>query len=102
DLSLVIDIIAAAKARSIKVILIAEDVSPAALHQLLKEGGDEFVPYPLPDGELSRAIARVQAVEPPAPPVAPAQPRNTLKPVDDREGVVIPVQGMAGGTGATT
>jgi len=102
DLSLVIDIIAAAKARSIKVILIAEDVSPAALHQLLKEGGDEFVPYPLPDGELSRAIARVQAAEPPAPPVAPAQPRNTLKPVDDREGVVIPVQGMAGGTGATT
>ena len=102
DLTLVIDIIAAAKARSIKVILIAEDVSPAALHQLLKEGGDEFVPYPLPDGELSRAIARVQSAEPPAPPTSPGQPRNALKPVDDRAGVVIPVQGMAGGTGATT
>jgi len=70
DLSLITDIIAAAKARSIKVILIAEDVSPAALHQLLREGGDEFVPYPLPEGELARAIQRVNA--PPAEePVAP-------------------------------
>jgi len=100
DLSLITDIIAAAKARSIKVILIAEDVSPAALHQLLREGGDEFVPYPLPEGELARAIQRVNA--PPAEePVAP-QHRNTLKATGDRSGVVIPVQGMAGGTGATT
>lgn len=76
DLSLVIDIISAAKARSIKVILIAEDVSPAALHQLLKEGGDEFVPYPLPDGELSRAIARVQSASP-LPRLSPRRSRAT-------------------------
>ncbi|MCC5975767.1 MAG: AAA family ATPase, partial [Rubellimicrobium sp.] len=100
DLSLIIDIIAAAKMQSIKVILITEDVSPAALHQLLREGGDEFVPYPLPEGELARAIERVTA---PAPelPIAP-EIRNTLKPTGDRSGVVIPVYGMAGGTGATT
>lgn len=100
DLSLVTDIIAAAKARAIKVILIAEDVSPAALHQLLREGGDEFVPYPLPEGELARAIERVNmpAVQEPA-----ASPhRTTLKATGDRSGVVIPVQAMAGGTGATT
>jgi pilus assembly protein CpaE len=36
-----------------KVLLIAEGVSPASLHGLLREGGDEFVPYPLPEGELS-------------------------------------------------
>lgn len=100
DLSLVTDIIAAAKAKSIKVILIAEDVSPAALHQLLREGGDEFVPYPLPEGELARAIERVNA--PPMQEQVAPQHRNTLKATGDRSGVVIPVQAMAGGTGATT
>ena len=99
DLSLVIDIISAAKAKGIKVILIAEDVSPASLHQLLREGGDEFVPYPLPEGELARAIARVGEVAPPEP--ARGQ-RPRLKATGDRSGVVIPVYGMAGGTGATT
>lgn len=98
DLGLVVEIIAAAKARGVKVILIAEDVSPASLHQLLREGGDEFVPYPLPEGELARAIRR--ATEPAAPAVA-AVPTG-LKATSDRSGVVIPVYGMAGGTGATT
>jgi pilus assembly protein CpaE len=99
DLGVVIEIIAAAKQRGVKVILIAEDVTPAALHQLLKEGGDEFVPYPLPEGELARAIERVTL--PPEEEIAP-ELRNTLKATGDRSGVVIPVQGMAGGTGATT
>lgn len=101
DLALITDIIAAAKGRGLKVILIAEDVSPVSLHQLLREGGDEFVPYPLPEGELSRAIARMTAPPVEEPPVAPEH-RNTLKPTDDRSGVVIPVQGLAGGVGATT
>jgi pilus assembly protein CpaE len=70
------------------------------LHGLLREGGDEFVPYPLPEGELAQAIDRVLAPPQPAP-VAPDM-RNKLKPTGDRNGVVIPVQGMAGGTGATT
>lgn len=100
DLSLIVDIIAAAKARSIKVILIAEDVSPASLHQLLREGGDEFVPYPLPEGELSQAIQRVQQKQDETP-VAPEM-RSNLQATDDRSGVVIPVHGLAGGTGATT
>ncbi len=100
DLALVTDIISAAKARQIKVILIAEDVSPASLHQLLREGGDEFVPYPLPEGELKRAIERVQAPAEQAP--VADEIRNTLKPTGDRSGVVIPVHGMAGGTGAST
>ncbi|WP_377507769.1 CpaE family protein [Octadecabacter sp. R77987] len=100
DLSLITDIIAAAKSREIKVILIAEDVSPASLHQLLREGGDEFVPYPLPENELARAIERVLA-EPAEAPVAPEM-QNKLKATGDRNGVVIPVHGMAGGTGATT
>jgi len=100
DLVMVKDIVAAAKAHAIKVILITEDVTPAALHQLLREGGDEFVPYPLPEGELARAIERVTA--PPAAEPPPAELRTTIKPTGDRSGVVIPVYGMAGGTGAST
>lgn len=100
ELEMITGIIGAAKSRDIKVILIAEDVSPASLHQLLREGGDEFVPYPLPEHELANAIERV--LTPPAEvPVAPDQP-NALKPTGDREGVLIAVHGMAGGTGATT
>ncbi|NVK07333.1 MAG: pilus assembly protein CpaE, partial [Marivivens sp.] len=56
DLGLISNVISAAKAKGLKVVLIAEDVSPKALHQLLREGGDEFIPYPLPEGELSQAI----------------------------------------------
>jgi pilus assembly protein CpaE len=100
DLSIIAEIIRAAKARDIKVLLIAEEVSPASLHELLREGGDEFVPYPLPEGELAQAIDRV-LTPPPAAPVAPEM-ENKLKATGDRNGVVIPVQGMAGGTGATT
>ena len=46
DLDRLIPIIAAAKARDIRVILVAEGVSPTALHQLLREGAD--------DAELAR------------------------------------------------
>ena len=99
DLSIISEIIRTAKQRDIKVLLIAEDVSPASLHGLLREGGDEFVPYPLPEGELSQAIDRVLTPPEPAP-VAPEM-QNKLKATGDRNGVVIPVQGMAGGTGAT-
>ena len=63
NLVLMTEIITQAKARDIRVILIAEDMTPAALHSLLRQGADEFVPYPLPEGELAQAIARVRAGE---------------------------------------
>lgn len=100
DLSVISEIIRAAKARNIKILLIAEGVSPGSLHGLLREGGDEFVPYPLPEGELAQAIERV--LTPPEPTFVAPEIQNTLKATGDRNGVVIPVQGMAGGTGATT
>ena len=93
-------VIAAAKAREIKVILITEDVSPASLHALLREGGDEFVPYPLPEDELANAIERV-LTPPEQVPVSP-ELENKLKATGDHDGVLIAVHGMAGGTGATT
>lgn len=93
------EIIAAARAHKIKVILIAEDVSPAALHQLLRQGADEFVPYPLPEGELSAAIERLQA--PPPAPAEAASPKPKAA-SGDHDGVILAVHGLAGGTGATT
>jgi len=54
DLSRIIDIIKAARERGIKVILIADQVSPMALHQLLRLGAEDFLPYPLPAGSLPR------------------------------------------------
>jgi len=90
------EIISLAGSRNIKVILIADDVSPAVLHQLLRQGADEFVPYPLPENELQAAIERLQKPDPVAAAVANA-PSAT-----GEEGVLLGIQGIAGGTGATT
>ena len=106
DLAQVAAIIKAASAKDIKVLVIAEEVSPIALHQLLKMGAEEFVPYPLPEGALHDAIERMRApAEPPAPAaIAPAKETEPqLKPAgSDLDGVLLAVHGLAGGTGSTT
>ena len=100
NLVLISEVIAQAKARNIKVILIAEDVTPASLHSLLRNGADEFVPYPLPESELAQAIERVRAPDVPVvtQPAAPNLQAGTQKKI----GAVLAVHGLAGGTGATT
>lgn len=101
ELALLTEIITVAHDKSIKCILIAEDVSPASLHQLLRRGADEFVPYPLPEGELEAAIERLRAApEPVHARAAAAHPTEALP--KNGAGVVLAVQGLAGGTGATT
>lgn len=111
DLPLLSDIIGAANERGIKVILITEDVSPAALHHLMRKGADEFVPYPLPESELQFAIDRVRAPAPTPVTVSTVdededddQPKKKvkLKKGASRDGVLIAVHGLAGGVGATT
>ena len=104
NLVLLGEIIHQARSRNIRVILIAEDVSPASLHQLLRQGADEFVPYPLPENELEAAIQRIRQLEPAPVMSAPATEAGptTRKSAHDREGVVMAVQGLAGGVGATT
>ncbi|BDY14946.1 pilus assembly protein CpaE [Sulfitobacter pontiacus] len=94
------EIISQAKSRHIKVILIAEDMSPASLHSLLRQGADEFVPYPLPEGELAATIERLRAGPEPTAEHIEAGPK--LKPGADKDGAVIVVHGLAGGTGATS
>lgn len=96
DLSQLEAIITAAKARDIKVILIAEDVTPTSLHGLLRKGADEFIPYPLPEMELQAAIERLRT----KPAVAEAQPVMATS-HGQREGAVIACHGLAGGVGAT-
>ncbi len=100
NLVLLSEIITQAKARNIQVILIAEDVTPASLHQLLRKGADEFVPYPLPEHELQSAIDRLNKVEPE--PVIAQQNSHQLHSGSSKEGALIVVQGLAGGSGATT
>ncbi|MDO8881561.1 AAA family ATPase [Pseudotabrizicola sp.] len=109
DLTRISEIIRTAKAREIKVVLIADQLSPIALHQLLRLGADDFVPYPLPDGALDEAIERLRQPAPPPAPVA-APPEDEVEAVatpkfkakGDREGVVLPVHGLAGGSGSST
>jgi pilus assembly protein CpaE len=97
DLDPVSDLIAAAKKTGIKVILVAHDLTPMALHQLLRSGADDFAPYPLPEGALHDAIDRLRrAVPSPAAPTPQTQGHS-----GSRSGAVIPVYGLAGGVGAT-
>lgn len=99
NLPLMGEIISQAKSRNIKVILIAEDVTPASLHSLLRQGADEFVPYPLPENELAEAIERVRAADEAK--LAAAQALK-LESGNEKEGAVLVVHGLAGGTGSTT
>ncbi|MFT4959999.1 MAG: pilus assembly protein CpaE, partial [Paracoccaceae bacterium] len=100
NLVLMGEIITQAKARNIRVILIAEDVTPASLHQLLRKGANEFVPYPLPENELQAAINRLHSPEPAE--VHPQQNTHRLTSGSAKEGALIVMQGLAGGTGSTT
>ena len=100
EMPVISDLVDTLNKRGIKVFVIAEEVSPAVLHQLLKRGAEEFIPYPLPDGALHDAIerarnkARLEEVN-----RANAQ---VMKAKGDKNGVILPVHGLAGGTGATT
>jgi pilus assembly protein CpaE len=105
ELSKMNDVIKAAKAKKIKVLLIANQVSPSVLHQMLKLGADDFVPYPLPEGALHDSIERLRK---PAPVMPDGYDPETgafnpiFKAKGDRNGVILPVHGMSGGVGATT
>ncbi len=89
-------IIENASAQKIKVLLIAEALSPIALHQLLRAGADDFVPYPLPERALQDALNKLN--KPQA--TAPVMASQTEK--EGRNGAVFAVHALAGGAGAST
>jgi pilus assembly protein CpaE len=89
-----IDLVQTAKARDIKSIIVAKKINPVLLHRLLKAGADGFVPYPLPQNELSEAVEQALA--------EPTVQSAAASPMLSRNGMVYAVQGMSGGVGAST
>ncbi len=109
DLQQIATIVKAAHDKGIMVVLIVDQISPAALHQLMRLGAEDFVPYPLPEGALHDAVERMRrAREAPVLAAVPTQAPDEglhhpgFKPRGDRDGVVLPVHGLAGGTGSST
>ena len=109
DLSRITTILKQAKSHNIKVVLIADQVSPTVLHQLLRLGADDFLPYPLPEGALRETIDRIRRPAPVAMQLVAAEPladgamaHPGFKAKGDRNAVVLPVHGLAGGSGAST
>jgi pilus assembly protein CpaE len=98
------DVIRAAAARNLDVILIADDVSPIVLHQLLQLGAKEFVPYPLPEGALHEAINRLRntLVDADIAPTPAQEETSHLSKSGTKDAVIFATQSLAGGTGATT
>lgn len=101
NIDAITDLIRRASSANVKTLVVAEEVSPLVLHQLLKLGAEEFMPYPLPDGALKEALDRMRNKASEAR-ILDANKKATIKSTGDRDGVVIPVQGLAGGTGAST
>ena len=101
DLATINEIIAVSKERKIKIVIIAEDVTPGVLHQLLRQGADDFVPYPLPEGALDEVIERFRTAEEPVEKGPNGPGHSPAKPTGDRDGVILPIHGLAGGVGAT-
>jgi len=95
-LPVISNLIAAAHAQKIKVILVVDAVSTTALHLLLRNGADDFLPYPIPAGALHDMIARLG--RPPGPTLVVSNDKGR----PSRGGVVIPFYGLAGGVGTTT
>ncbi|MFY0596562.1 MAG: AAA family ATPase [Cognatishimia sp.] len=104
-------IVISAKEKGIKTLLIAEDVTPSLLHQLLRMGADEFIPYPPPSGELLQVVDAMRAepdLDVPAPKIEPATESVESAAVSlnagapKRHGVIIATHGLSGGTGTTT
>ncbi|NDR57251.1 AAA family ATPase [Aliiruegeria sabulilitoris] len=102
DISLIADLINLARVRKVKVLLIAQDVGPVVLHQLLNLGADGFLPYPLPEGALHEAVERLRAPEPLPPVSIAAGDISTKTASGNHDGTILAVHGLAGGVGATT
>ena len=89
------NIITTAKSMGLRVLLVAHELSPIALHQLMRLGADDFAPYPLPEGALTDSLERLREM--------PANPSDTKeKSGRNRRGMILPVYGIAGGVGAST
>jgi len=92
------------KDKDIYIVLVTKDVSAPILHQLMRLGADEFVPYPVPEGALSDSVERRSRMDaaPTARHAAMSQPGLALASMPAKNGSVFAIQGLCGGAGATT
>lgn len=95
DLAPAAAVIKAAKELGLRVLLVAHELSPVALHQLMRLGADDFAPYPLPEGALADSLDRLRSLQ-------TAQPAEGSGSGKNRNGMILPVYGLAGGVGAST
>ena len=82
-----ISLVALCRNRGVAVILLVQDLAPAAVHRLMRAGAGDFLPVPVPPGALGESLATFAAAE------ADEGSRN---------GLIYPVYGVAGGVGAST
>lgn len=94
--TLIRSLIKRASEKKIRVLLVAEDLSPILLHQLLRLGADDFLPYPLPEDALRDVLVRMRQPSAAAPTPAAVGTRGS------KRGAVLAVQSLAGGAGGTT
>lgn len=80
-----------ARENQMRSILLAETISPAAMHELMRAGADDFAPLPLPAAALHECIRRLTTE------AAPVTGGGR-----SRLGMVYPVYGAGGGVGAST
>ena len=82
------------------VLLVVGDLSPKAMHRLMREGVTEFAPFPEPAGALQEAIGRMRVKR--AAILRDEAMAETQKSEPKRLGRIIGVYGVAGGVGAST
>ncbi|MEL7277332.1 MAG: AAA family ATPase [Pseudomonadota bacterium] len=88
-----ISVVKAAKEQGIKVLLIVDEISPKSMHTLMREGADDFTPYPLPEGVFGDTMRELRG----------KVSNDTAGPRDKRApGVLLPVYSVGGGVGGTT
>lgn len=95
ELDPILNFIDGVKARGAKAILVANDVSPTVLHKLLQHGADDFIPYPFPENAFGESLLRLRES-------ASSAASQSSSGKSNRDGVILPVFGLAGGVGATT
>lgn len=95
SLEQIVAFIKGVKKQGLSVILVANDVSAIALHQLMRHGADDFIPFPPPKDAFGDAINRHRS-EAEKVRSTPAEPKVR------RKGMIFPVYGVAGGVGTTT
>ncbi|MDH2325776.1 division plane positioning ATPase MipZ [Cereibacter sp. SYSU M97828] len=90
----------AARSAGLRIMLVCDGIGPMALQQILRLRPDDVLAYPLPHGALREAALRGGAVD--ATGLGPADDLPPAARRPQRDGVAIPIIGVAGGVGATT